>query len=43
MRLKPRDIEINPNLTKYPFDNYLLDPKAEIENLTQIIQIDQLH
>ncbi|BAM54946.1 hypothetical protein BEST7613_6015 [Synechocystis sp. PCC 6803] len=43
MRLKPRDIEINPNLPKYPFDNDLLDRKEEIENLTQIIQIDQLH
>lgn len=43
MRLKSGDIEINPDLPKYPFDNDLLDRKEEIENLTQIIQIDQLH
>jgi Cdc6-like AAA superfamily ATPase len=37
MRIKPKDIEIDPNLPKYPFDNDLLDREEEIENLTQII------
>ena len=37
MRIKPKDIEIDPNLPDYPFDHDLLDRKEEIENLTQIV------
>ena len=37
MRIKPKDIEIDPNLPNYPFDNDLLDREEEIKNLTQII------
>ncbi|MEB3123997.1 MAG: P-loop NTPase fold protein [Snowella sp.] len=38
MRIKPKDIEIDANLPKYPFDNDLLDREEEIINLTDIIQ-----